>query len=99
MTPYKVDYEAPHKCLFSGFEELKKAKKHGQSTITTIDTKHGAVVERHLLKVEVTACRHDGASWKEAESMGKWLADCVTGTLYDIKTGKCLSSDQMWVRV
>ena len=97
MSTYRVDADAPHKCLISGFESLHKAKKHGEATLTKIDTRHGAVVERHLLKVEVFDYDKDTA--REGESIGKWLADCVTGTLYNPKTGKCLSSDQMWVRV
>jgi hypothetical protein len=40
---------------------------------------------------------YDHESPTRYEPFGTFWADSVTGTLYDPKTGKCLSSDQIWM--
>ena len=40
---------------------------------------------------------HDKETPTRYEPFGTFWADCVTGSLFHPNTGKCLSSDQIWM--
>jgi len=83
----------PHMCLRSGcVEGLSKG-----SVVRQTETIAGKK-ERKMKLVDVEQY-FDQESPTRYEPLGTFWADCVTGTLFDQKTGKCLSSDQIWMVV
>ena len=87
---FLVNGNGAHMCLYKGFEGLKKGSVTKQScTVAGPKDRKMKLVE--VEKYFATPTRY--------EPMGKFWADCVTGSLFDPKTGKCLSSDQIWMVV
>lgn len=77
-------------CLSRGFERLKK----GSSTMTIKTIEYEKKRQFKLVEVE----QYDPV-FREYEKLGKYYADVITGTLYDPKTGECLSSTQIRLMV
>lgn len=73
-------------CLTRGFEYLKKGAI--PKKIQTID-----YTKTRMFKL-VDVDEYD-EPFRLYTNMGRFWADAVTGTLYDPKTGECLSSDQI----
>ena len=71
--------------ISKGFESLSGG--------TMMEVKYiGGVMPRKMKLAKV------GEYWgtpTQYSSMGNLWVDCVTGTLYDPETGRCLSSDQL----
>ena len=88
---YLVSGSTTHMCLRSGsVEGLSKG-----SVIRHTETVAGKK-ERKMKLIDVEKY-YDQETPTRYEPFGTFWADCVTGTLYDPKTGKCLSSDQIWM--
>ena len=90
---YLVSGHTTHMCLRSNcVEGLKKG-----FVIRQTETVAGKK-ERKMKLIDVEKF-YDQESPTRYEEFGTFWADCVTGTLFDQKTGKCLSSDQIWMVV
>ena len=77
-------------CLSRGFDRLRKDTC--TMTIKTIEYEK----KRQFKLVEVE--QYDPV-FQQYEKFGTYYADAVTGTLYDPKTGVCLSSSQIQLMV
>jgi len=87
---YLVNGNSVHMCLYKGFEGLKRGSVIKQSCTVA------GPRDRKMKLIEVQKYFDTPTRY---EPMGKFWADCVTGSLFDTKTGKCLSSDQIWLIV
>lgn len=85
MAQYIVHKGTPL-CLSRGFESLKSGSEW--KTIKTIDYEK----QRLFKLIDITEF---DAVFNVYRPLGKHWADVVTGSLYNPKTGKCLSSDQI----
>ena len=84
-TPFVV-IKGDAQCLSRGFEYLKKDTV--PMTIKTIEYEK----QRQFKLVDVIEF---DPVYECYEEMGQFYADSITGTLYDPKTGECLSSTQI----
>lgn len=83
--------------VFAGFEDLSKAMRKKEHKDTVVTIRGGSEMVRPLIKVVCTVYEMDDYGNRNTGVIAVYFVDCVTGTLYNTKTGRCMSSDQMWI--
>ena len=92
MNEFLVDADSSYKCISRGLDRLGKLRAQKIKVVT----RAGETLMRPMALIDVASYRSNSTAY---EPLGKYWADCITGTLYDPVTGKALSSDQMTAQV
>lgn len=89
---YIVDGNSAHMCLYSGFERLRKEKDVVIKQTCTV----AGPRDRKMKLIEVEKYFETPTRY---QYLGNFWVDVVTGSLFHPETGKCLTSDQIWMVV
>ena len=93
-SKYRTDMYSSHKCLYTGLDSLRGLARFNKHEVKTVGLRSGETMSRKMILVDVDDWDVDR---KTGERLGKFWADVKTGTLYDPKTGRCMTSDQIWM--